>query len=317
MHMDNKVSSHRRFIAKMERDLKSYYDEADSKSFVKTYNTYTNLSQPSDYIEELYYESLLDLDESQKIVEHALKRMNQGLGDYEMHTNFLLEALNSAGRHTEVLEFSEQLLREDIPHEFRFGIQQHIVRAEESIHSFINNPEQRIKVTKEDFQNFDFLDKMTFLEDITELVDLSYKDLILQEIKDENEPLVYTQMLLYLRSINYKGSLEITKLGETMTVQPSQLPELDKFYLVSDVLPILMDILDATNPSLKDEAEIMLYGHLLYIYPFKPDFSNEDIADAYAHYLQDLIGQSYDKNNHPEIRAWIEKIDKTMIENEQ
>lgn len=315
--MDNKVASHKRFIAKMERDLKSYYDQAESEKFIKAYEVYTNLSQPNEYIEELYYESLLDLDEYQKIVEHALRKMNQGLGTYELHTDFLLEALNSAGRHSEVLEFSEQLLREDLPSDFRFSIQQHKMNAEQSIKAFIETPKQRIKVTKDDFNNFDFLDKMTFLEEITEHVDISYKKLILDEIAEETEPLVYTQMLLYLRSINYKEQLEVTKLGQTATVKPADLPELEKFFLVRDVLPILMDILDNTNPSIKSSAEEMLYGHLLYVYPLQPNFSNVDIAEAYAQYLQELIGQSYDKVNHPDIRKWIEKIDRSMLENEQ
>jgi len=117
--------------------------------------------------------------------------------------------------------------------------------------------------------------------------------------------------------IGHQNLIEKTKMySDTKSAVMTFFPH-PMSVITDKLLPILMDLLDATNPSLKDEAEIMLYGHLLYIYPFKPDFSNEDIADAYAHYLQDLIGQSYDKNNHPEIRAWIEKIDKTMIENEQ
>lgn len=317
MPMDNKISTHKRFISKFERDLKSYYDQGEDNQYVQTYRKYIELTEPNDYLEELYYESLLNLEAYSTVIEHALQRMNQGLGSYETHMDFLLESLSDMGRFQEIIEYGEQLLKEDLPHEFRLLIQQRLGRARHELNEFYREPVSRDKVSKKDFQAYDFIDKVEFLEDITELTDISYKSLILDEIKTETEPMIYTQMLLYLRSINDNDKLKVKKFNIERSVEPAKLPSLEEFYLVTEVLPELMDILDATNPSIKDAAENMLYGHLLYIYPIKPDFTNSELAHAYAQYLQEMLGQEDVVEANKEARAWVEEIDAFMLENEQ
>ena len=57
--MDNKVTTHDRFVKKFERDLKAYYDAGDDARFLKTFNKYMDLSEPSEHAEEMLYETLL------------------------------------------------------------------------------------------------------------------------------------------------------------------------------------------------------------------------------------------------------------------
>ena len=317
MPMDNKISTHKRFISKFERDLKSYFDQGEDNQYVQTYRKYIELTEPSDYLEELYYEALLNLDAYHSVIDHALMRMNRGLGNYETHMDFMLEALTGMGRFQEVIEYCEQLLKEDLPHEFRLLVQQRLGHARHELNVFYREPVKRDKVTKKEYQGYDFIDKIEFLEDITELTDISYKSLILDEIKTETEPMVYTQMLLYLRSINDNDKLKVKKFNISTTVVPAKLPSLEDFYLVNEVLDELYDILDATNPSIKDAAENMLYGHLLYIYPIKPKFTNHELALAYAQYLQEMLGQESVEQANQKAVKWIEKIDRFMLENEQ
>lgn len=215
--MDNKVTTHDRFIKKFERDLKAHYDAGDDTRFLKTFNKYTGLSEPSELAEEMLYETLLRAGRPGELVDYSLERMNNGDGAYETHMVYMLQALSDMGNYEEVLEFSSHLLEEPIPQGFRVDILSLRQNAANKLRGMLTEMEPVIG--RDEFDKMNLFQQLEFVEKITETHDFAYMNLIMEAFKETERNELQTAMLLYLRSVRANGTLTIEKCGVEMTAK--------------------------------------------------------------------------------------------------
>lgn len=310
MHMDSKLTSHQRFISKFERDLKAYYDAGDDQRFMQTFSKYTELTEPSETIEALLYETLLRTNRHGELIDYSLEQMNNGDGDYETHMVYMLKGLLEMGNYEEVLEFTEHLLEESIPQSFRIDILTIRQYAANKIRGLI--ADQETVISPEDFEAFNLFEKLEFVERITETSDIAYSELIKNAFDKTERNELQTAMLLYLRSVRYNGTLTIEKCDVKMDVIPSELTVLEAYFIVKDILPKVLSEVEQFNPSFTEAATELLMGHAIYMYPVKPDFNIADIADAYVARIQTMLGMDNVQNADAEILNWLDKIERDI-----
>lgn len=313
MHMDNKLTSHHKFISKIERDLKAYYDAGDDKRFMQTFNKYTELTEPSETIEEILYETLLRTNRQGELVDYSLEQMNNGDGDYETHMVYMLKGLLEMGNYEEVLEFSEHLLEESLPQSFRIDILTVRQYAANKIRGMIID--EAPTVSPEEFEALNLFEKLEFVESITEKSDITYSGLIKNAYDKTERKELQTAMLLYLRSVRYNGTLTIEKCGIKMDINPSKLAVLEEYFFVKEILPKVVSEVEQFNPSFTEAATELLMGHAIYMYPVKPDFDITAVADAYIARIQAMLGMDDIQNADAEILNWLEEIERDIARN--
>ena len=311
--MDNKVTTHHRFVKKFERDLKAYYDAADDTKFLKTFNKYTTLSEPSEHIEEMLYETLLRANRPGELVDYALEQMNNGDGDYETHMVYMLQALSDMGNYEEVLEFSSHLLEEPIPQGFRVDILSLRQNAANKLRGML--AEMEPVIGKDEFHKMNLFQQLEFVEKIAETHDITYMNLIMEAFKETERNELQTAMLLYLRSVRANGTLTIEKCGVTMTAKPSGLSSLEEYFIVKDVLPKVLDEVEQFNPSFTEAATELIMGHAIYMYPVQPEFTAEAVVKAYAERMEDMLGMPASYGAEPEVKNWLDQIERDIARN--
>ncbi|CAD2073458.1 hypothetical protein GCM10007275_02570 [Jeotgalicoccus coquinae] len=311
--MDNKVTTHHRFIQKFERDLKAHYDAGDDTRFLKTFSKYTELSEPSELAEEMLYETLLRAQRPGELVDYSLEQMNNGDGDYETHMVYMLQALSDMGNYEEVLEFSGHLLEEPIPQGFRVDILSLRQNAANKLRGMLTEAEPA--VSKDDFDKMNLFQQLEFVEKITQTHDLAYMNLIMEVFSETGRNELQTAMLLYLRSVRANGTLTIEKCGVEMTVKPSGLSSLEEYFIVRDVLPKVIDEVEQFNPSFTEAATELIMGHAIYMYPVQPDFTTEAVIKAYAERIEEMLGMPASYGAETEVKNWLAEIELDIARN--
>lgn len=313
MLMDNKVTTHDRFVKKFERDLKEYFDAGDNARFLKTFNKYMDVSEPSELAEEMLYETLLRAKRPGELVDYSLEQMNNGDGDYETHMVYMLQALSDMGNYEEVLEFSGHLLEEPIPQGFRVDILSLRQNASNKLRGML--VEKEPVISKEEFDKFNLFQQLEFVEKITETNDITYKNLILEAFAETERNELQTAMLLYLRSVRSNGTLTIEKCGVKMTVKPSELMSLEEYFIVNDVLTKVLDEVEQFNPSFTEAVTELLMGHAIYMYPVQPDFKTEAVIKAYAERIEEMLGMEPSYEADPNVKRWLSEIENDIAKN--
>lgn len=313
MLMDNKVTTHDRFVKKFERDLKAYYDAGDNAHFLKTFNKYMDISEPSELAEEMLYETLLRAKRPGELVDYSLEQMNNGDGDYETHMVYMLQALSDMGNYEEVLEFSDHLLEEPIPQGFRVDILSLRQNASNKLRGML--VEKEPVISKEEFDRFNLFQQLEFVGKITETNDITYKNLILEAFAETERNELQTAMLLYLRSVRSNGTLTIEKCGVKMTVKPSELMSLEAYFIVKDVLTKVLDEVEQFNPSFTEAVTELLMGHAIYMYPVQPDFTTEAVIKAYAERIEEMLGMEPSYEADPNVKRWLSEIENDIAKN--
>lgn len=311
--MDNKVTTHHRFVKKFERDLKAYFDAGDHTRFLKTFNKYTALSEPSAHTEEMLYETLLRANCPGELVDYSLEQMNNGDGDYETHMVYMLQALSDMGNYEEVLEFSSHLLEEAIPQGFRVDILSLRQNAANKLSGL--KVEAQPVISKEAFDKLNLFQKLEFVEKITETNDIMYTNLILDAFAKTERNELQTAMLLYLRSVRSNVTLTIEKCGLKMMMKPSELMSLETYFIVRDILPKVLDEVEQFNPSFKEAVTELLMGHAIYMYPVQPDFTLNAMIKAYSERIEEMLGMETSYEADPVVKRWLSKIENDIAKN--
>lgn len=311
--MDSKVTTHHRFIKKFERDLKAHYDAGDNARFLKTFNRYTGLTKPSEHAEELLYETLLRAGRPAELVDYSLEQMNNGDGDYETHMVYMLQALSDMGNYEEVLEFSGHLLDEPIPQGFRVDILSLRQNAANKLRGMFK--EQEPAIGKDEFDRMNLFQQLEFVQKITETNDITYMNMILESFLETERNELQTAMLLYLRSVRANGTLTIEKCGVELTVRPSELDNLEQYFIVKDVLPKVTEEVEQFNPSFKEAATELIMGHAIYMYPVQPGFTADAVIKAYAECIEEMLGMPASYDADPEVKHWLNEIELDIARN--
>lgn len=293
--MADNVSTHIRFLKKVERDLNTLYSQGDYKGYIKRFNQYIKMGSPDVEFIEKYYEALLKDDSEEIIVDDALSAMNEGSGNYETHMYYMLLSLLKQERYFEMIEFVDHLMEEDIPQGFRIEIAALRHRAKKALdedHSEVTDGLPEIK--DDDFNSKKHYEKLEMLGEWTDEKNIHYKQLIrsLVPVTENNELLTF--MLLFLREIKDEGTIEVNKFDVSHTIVPKNLQSIEEFELSSIVLYNVLSEVEHRMPELLEPARGMLMSHIIHCYPFAPDYKMGEITKGYLKILHDMVNLEYE-----------------------
>lgn len=313
--MRNNITTHHRFIKKAEKDLVQLFKEGDSETFVERYQSFCKLSEPDIRLEEMYYESLDDVQEYQRIIDYALSMMNNGKGDYQLHMIELLGALDKQERYYDVISFADQLMEENISQGFRIEVanarHKAKLKMEESAKKHTRNFDE-VGMEDIDFNEMIKEDILQFLAYISEQDDDRYTDKVREALKNDHPPEVITFMLLYLKDMKRTGTIEFLKFNQTCSVVLEELPDLEQLKIINDVLPRVVEQLEKNAPEMTEEVQMLLTGHAIFSYPDDSPIEVSQLTDAYLSYLYSMINLENGVSAADDAMQWILNIEKQM-----
>ncbi|MHC0552251.1 hypothetical protein [Salinicoccus sp. CNSTN-B1] len=217
--MDNNILSHRRFQKKMEQDLHALYEQGNARGFIMRFKEYERHHPASTTLTEYFYKSLGDEGRYDDIIDYSLIQMNEGFGNYDLHMKNLLEALLSQGRYYEVIEFSDQLMQEELPQEFRIEVAALRHRAKKALDDKEVRPNESYDETYQDMDEGSFREmplhaRLDFLKHLMDTGNGSYRMLIKSVIDSEQNLETITFMLLYLKMCGRTRQCGSTRWGQ-------------------------------------------------------------------------------------------------------
>lgn len=311
--MADKIISHRRFLGKMKRDMEADDQKGDHEAFISKFRRYEALGEPEIGLVERFYEALDAAGKHDEIIDYALLQMNAGRGHYDVHMRHLLEGLLSQERYFEVVEFSDHLMKEEIPHDFRIEVAALRHRAKKAIdekkEAFIpETPE----VDTRDYQDMQPYERMDFLKRIIEAEDDRYVRLIREAAAAEKNHELLTFMLLYLRSVGDGEVLTVRKMGEQFDVIPRELPDLEAAGGFSLVSGRVMDEVEDRIPQFAESAAAMLMSHMLHCYPVEPPFGTDVLVHAYLAEILGMVNIEYEHDADADAVSWIRSLEQAI-----
>ncbi|SEV82553.1 hypothetical protein [Aliicoccus persicus] len=316
MHSTNhSMQSHPKFKAKFERDLKALYADKKYEEFIKGFRQYKKLNTPDDTLVIYYYESLMHERLYFIVVNYALERMHEGEGNYEDNTEYMLKAMLEDKRYEEIIDFSNHLMREDIPHRFRMMIQE--IR-QDATHAIEDTQRERLTKLKKKEVIDDLIDnetfikysdehKLNFLKKIIEQETDSYRELVRDLIPSTSSNMVITMMLIYLKTIDDNESLEVSKDDHALTVTPRELPVLEETRLGGGVRQAVNDKIESQAPDLVDVMDAFVIGVLMQVYPFDPPFDDAELVNGFVNLGLEMVNIPHDYETDESVLEWIKK----------
>lgn len=311
--MNHNLQSHPKFQAKYIRDLTALYDNKKYDEFISKFKQYKQLNTPDDTLVLYYFESLMRKRLYYYVVNYALERMQEGIGDYEDNMSYMLKAMLEEKRYDEILDFTQHLMDETIPHRFRMFVQEIRQDALSQIKAarnarrkteIINTPDDLID--KEKFMVFTSNQQLTFLHQITEQKVGYYRELVRDSIKDTADHIVKTLMLLYLKAIDDNEAIAVPKGNQVKTVIPKDLPALEHTILGGKVLNAVKKELESDSPDLIELTDALIIGVLMQVYPMDPPFDDKTLINGFLKYIFDIVNIPHDIDDDKRIRVWIE-----------
>lgn len=290
-----------------------FYKDGSYDDYITQFKHYSDMASPGYRLEEMYYESMAEMEKYEMVTEYALTMMNQGSGNYELHMMQMLKALNRMERFYEVLNFSDQLMAEDIPQAFRIDVASERHQAKLKLDEAIEERDHASELPEAeevDLSKMSPQETLQFVGTIAEKADGRYQTLILEALPGYKSKEIVTFMLLYLRAVGHNREVEHFKFDEADVVTPDELPDLEGVKLVQYVLPPVLDHLETKAPQMVDQAKMLIMSHAIYSYPRDfTDVTNEDMAAAYIAYILDLINVEHNFEPSADALSWIGQLE--------
>lgn len=314
MHSINRsMQSHPKFKAKFERDLKALYADKKYEEFINGFRQYKKLNTPDDTLVIYYYESLMHERLYFIVVNYALERMHEGEGNYEDNTEYMLKAMLEDKRYEEIIDFSNHLMREVIPHRFRMMIQELRQDATNAIEDMRRERSAKRKkkeviddlIDKETFIKYSDEHKLNFLKKIIEQEAVVYRDLVRDLIPGISSHMVITMMLIYLKTIEDTEQLEVSKDEHAFTVTPSELPVLEATRLGGGVRQAVKDRIESESPDLVDVMDALVISVLMQIYPFDPPFDDDELVSGFVTLGLEMVNIPHEYESNESVLEWI------------
>lgn len=245
--------------------------------------------------------------------------------NFEVLTGKLI-CLMELGKYDEAEEICKNLMREDDDNYFQYlhiyltilfqtNRYQELLDLLDEVFQSDDIPQD---VRKQFWQLYDVTEKLNaddisteYYEDVDEfLASLNTKDVkkqwrFLSKIKEQDvhpyikeivpylqmdyiQPVIKTALLQWMQEHNVDQNVEITKLGDSITVNPANLTDILTHPSSRQIL-LLLDDVEQSNPTLYEFVQQLLFRYLFVRYPIMP---KEEEAPALAKAFLDL-GSSY------------------------
>ncbi len=309
--MDRNLQSHPRFKAKFVRDLKVLYEKNKYDAYIERFKQFKQLNTPDDILVNYYFEALMHKGLYYYVIDYALERLQQGVGEYEDNMSFLLKAMLEEGRYTEVLDFTAHLMNETIPHRFRMFIQEVRYGALEKLNSLqdkrrthiIDVEEEPVKVDV--YLTYTEEQKLAFIGEITKDKKTVHRELMRVIINRVDSNTVKTAIFIYLKVIGDNEPITVKKHTQVLEIVPSELPQLEDTKIGGVVLGEVMMALEGSAPDIMELAQSLIISVMMNIYPIEPPFDDTRLVNGFLNYIHDMVNLPYQDIDDNEVITWI------------
>ena len=309
---NDNVQSHPRFKAKFVNDLQELHDNSQHAKYIARFRQFKKLNRPDDRFVNYYFEALMHEKLYYYIIDYALERMQQGVGDYEDNMSFLLKAMLEEGRYDEVLDFTAHLTNENIPHRFRMFIFEIRHAANERLGK-LRERRRHIEAALEDpidtqvFMIYSKEQRLTFIAGITKDKNAVHRETMREVLNKVHDNTLMTAILIYLKTIGDNEVIVVTKHKQTLEIVPALLPDLEETILGSVVLRDVMAELEGNAPDIMELAQSLIISVMMNIYPIEPPFDSDRLSYGFLKYIHNIVNLPYQDIGDDAVIAWIER----------
>lgn len=233
--------------------------------------------------------SLVELtkyEEAQQLCHELLKK---GTGDYFQIMSIYLMVLLQLSEHKEMIKIIELLFQENqIPFDKMEHFEKMLIFSKKVLEERKIEAERHEEQLQRQFQQeglFNEKSDQELLDVITKLSSMNirpYVDEIQQFLqKEEQHPFFKTMLLTILKEQEYPESIELTKFLKTVSVIPSELPDLKDNDYFKKVFATLERELSQNDPTLLEMTHSLLERHHFLLYPFAPEQDFTTMTAAY------------------------------------
>lgn len=228
-----------------------------------------------------------------KAKELAKNMLQKGVGDYFQIIDLYLMILVQLHQYDEIAKTIEVLIEErEIPSDKY----EHFTRLLEFSKRMAESGEESIPEVpfEEDVPNleidlFSIHDQHEQIQIATQLIKRNirpYLDEILSYLAStEGQPFFKTMLLNVLTEHEYDKKVIVQKLGEKVSVRPSELESVGQNEQMRKLLEIVSNELEHEDPILFEHIKNLIERHLFILYPFKLPHFNEKVWSAAYHNL--------------------------------
>lgn len=231
--------------------------------------------------------------------EFATKMLRSGLGDYIQVIDLYLMILVQVNEYAEIVSTIEALLEEK---EIPADKQEHFTRMLEFARKMLDGGDEfeevepfEIEVEDPTLNLFDYNDPKDQIMVAAKLAKENIRPYI-KSIKEyvaseDGHPFQITMLLNILKEQEYAEEIDIRKFGLAKSVIPTQLPELKNFINLNNVIQLLSNQIENSDPILYENILSLVERTFFLLYPFElPKGTPEAWAAAYHFIANEYYG---------------------------
>ncbi len=239
------------------------------------------------YFEAAHYQKAKDL---------AKEMLLTGVGDYFQMVDLYLTILIQLHEYQEIVSTVEALLDEkEIPHDKA----EHFLTILKFSKRMAENHEGKVDVVEKDklkgkssrkkLDLFSLNDPNEQMRLISELSDKNLQPFI-GEITDylkqeQGHPFLKTLLLNLLKDQEYDKEMAVSKFKLTNYLTPSKLPEINTQPRMNEIIEILKDRIENSDPILFENVKSLVERHFLITYPFRLEPEDANSWAAAFHFI--------------------------------
>lgn len=322
--MKDKITTHPRFIRKLENDLEILYANGDYDSFLERFNEYEIVTSDNNLdIIEMFYHILISKKDYESMYQYAeknfqMKEMTRE--EAEIHFNMILQSLFNLGVYEVLLEWSEIIVATGENSGITPSLLKFAKHCKDYAAKQIANEIQSEDISQTSSEDID-IDKslnssnkalvITALEYLIDKKDDSYGQDVYSLLKKETTLSVSSMMIIYLKEIEYDAVIEINKFGETFKHHTSEFKSFETSAKISQTIKWIVEDgnIRLDNEERIEQAIEMFLNISILWYPLKVPFTPKELAKGFISYTKVLNNELSVQSFYGHVAEWILKIE--------
>lgn len=295
---------------KLIRDIKRAYQQEDYEEMYQLVETYEAQFEMDEQLSLMKCSMLYQLGYYLELREEVIILLQQGHRNYDELIIYYAKSLNGLGQYYETVQVIDQVIDEVNNHRTRMELLPIKDYAQGKL-------EQTHQAAVQSLEQFDQLSNEQQVHAVLNLLDsgqFQYHSTMVHLIQSiDLAPNVLSLMLEYLQKAQCNDTIKIEKLGYTVDIVPSELPDIEHYSLQTKIAPMVLKELGDALGALQDPITDVFAIHAIHLYPL----DLEEMApltvwiEAYENYFKTMIGlESLDESN--EIIPVIQQVDSQL-----
>ena len=322
--MKDKITTHPRFIRKLEKDLEFLYTNNDYDSFIERFNEYETVTSNINLdLIEMFYHILISKKEYESMYQYAEKNFQtkeMTREEAEIHFNMILQSLFNLGMYEVLLEWSEIIVATGESSGITSSLIQFAKHCKEYAAKQMANGVHSEDISEASSEDID-IDKslyssnkalvITALEYLIDKKDDSYGQDVYSLLKKETAISVSSMMIIYLKEIEYDAVIEVNKFGEAFKHHTSEFKPFETSAKISQTIKWIVEDgnIRLDNEERIEQAIEMFLNISILWYPLKVPFTPKELAKGFISYTKVLNNELSVQSFYGHVAEWILKIE--------